>query len=245
MALFKFFALLCLLLSASYAQSGLGSIDEDYVEDVKVGASPDVETSYVFPRYPDNALPLGKPLEVVFGFKNNGFHTFNVTVFYASLMYPQAPEVHMQNFTVRRQNQIVRSGESWSFSYWFMPDPLLEPKDYYFVGSVEYKDEDNTNFTSTWFKDSIVLVEAESALDMATIFSSLLGFAILGGAAFVVFKTFVPTPVAKVYKSKKNNGAVKKEKVVDNDWGNNNAIGQWNKQKSAAKNAAKKTVNKK
>lgn len=46
-----------------------------------------------------------------------------------------------QKFTLRRQNQIVRGGESWSFSYWFMPDPLLEPKDYFFLGVVEYKDE--------------------------------------------------------------------------------------------------------
>ena len=200
------------ILRVSLAQ--LGATDFGSEEVVQVGPSVDVETTALFPRYPNNALPLGQPIEVLFGFKNNGQHTFNVTIFYGSLLTDDS-STYLQNFTSRRQNQIVRTGESWTFSYWFMPDALLEPKDYFFLGAVEYKDEDSTNYTSSWFNSTVHLTEDSSSLELQSVFSSVFGLGVFGLAGYVVFTTANGSSKPSKTKTKKETS----KGTSDDEWG--------------------------
>eukprot|EP01126_Amoeba_proteus_P014391 TRINITY_DN162_c0_g4_i2.p1 TRINITY_DN162_c0_g4~~TRINITY_DN162_c0_g4_i2.p1 ORF type:complete len:233 (-),score=33.95 TRINITY_DN162_c0_g4_i2:195-893(-) len=212
---------LWLLLTPSLCQNmeEVETYDENdyyYEEDVEVVSSPDVTTSSVFPRYTANALPLGKPLEVIFGFFTVGEHTFNITDYYGSLLHPQDTSIYLQNFTAtRRKHQIVRGGERWTFNYWFYPDSLLEPQEYWFLGVVEYRDEDNTNYSSTFFNGTIFLVSDPSPLDYQYIFTNVLIYVILIGGGYYAWKNLGSKPPVKDSNTR----------VGGNDW-NSNAITQ-------------------
>eukprot|EP01126_Amoeba_proteus_P014384 TRINITY_DN162_c0_g1_i2.p1 TRINITY_DN162_c0_g1~~TRINITY_DN162_c0_g1_i2.p1 ORF type:complete len:234 (-),score=41.39 TRINITY_DN162_c0_g1_i2:142-843(-) len=227
LAFIKFLSFLCLLLTPSLCQNmeEVEAYDENeyyYEEETEVVSSPDVTTSSVFPRYTANALPLGKPLEVIFGFFTQGEHTFNITDYYGSLLHPQDPSVYLQNFTAtRRKHQIVRGGERWTFNYWFYPDSLLEAGNYLFLGVVEYRDEDNMNYSSTFYNGTILLVNDGSSLDYQYIFTQTLIYVLLIGGGYYVWKNHGSKAPVKYNNSR----------VDGNDWNSNAVTQQFNQQK--------------
>jgi len=81
----------------------------------------------------------------------------------------------------------VGPADSSSFSYWFYPDPLLEPRDYVIDTSVDYSDEDNRNYTTVVYNKTVVFVEGDSELDIQTVFSYLVGTALSGLVIYVIY----------------------------------------------------------
>jgi len=147
----------------------------------------DAATDFVFPRYGDLRLPLGEPIEICVGFTNKGSagKTFNVTFIYGSLRFSQDPNIILQNFSYIHHGEIVRPKRSVSFPWWFMPDSLLEPRDYFLSAHVDYTDEDNFNYTQLFFNDTIYMVD-DTEIDLTYVFTYFLFFAIVGLVIYFV-----------------------------------------------------------
>jgi len=158
-------------------------------EEQVIIASPDVIPSSVFPRFADARLPIGKLIELLIGFKNIGQKTFNVTSIHGTFRYPTDLSVFIQNFTYWRGGAIVRPEQHVTFQYFFFPDELLEPKDYIFIATALYTDEDNVNYTTTFYNGTIFMVEEITSLDFQTIFTYFMIIAILGLVAYVLYST--------------------------------------------------------
>jgi len=196
-----------------------------------VTTSPDAVVTSLFPRYSDNKLPLSKYLELLIGFKNIGEKTFNVTYITASLRYTADPTIFIQNFTAWRYFTLVRTGEQFSFLYDFKPDELLEPKDYLLISTVYYTDEDNYNFTSTVYNNTVYLVEEAVPLDFQSFFSYFLTLTLGGLLAYVVYSQ-IPAKKKKFIPSLMETGTKADKSHVDNDWLSDSSVGDWKKNKN-------------
>jgi len=150
----------------------------------KLGPSPDASTSYVFPTSSNKKFLLAKTIPVVLGFTNKGNSVFNVTRIFASFMYPSDHRYYIQNFTRQAYGETVRPSEERSFLYTFLPDPLLEPRDYGLVISIFYSDLEGGNFTNVVFNSSIGLIESSEGYDVQTLFTYV---GILGVAGLIGF----------------------------------------------------------
>jgi len=247
MKLAGIFAILLLILTpvfgqeAEEPQANSEVIDDAYakVEDAElveekevIISSPDVVTTHVFTRYPDARLPIGKVIEILVGFQNIGQKTFNISAIHASFRFPADTAVYVQNFTAWRFGALVKPGDLRTFSYRFYPDELLEPKDYIFVGSIFYTDEDNTNFTTT-FNNTIVMEEAALPVDAQTFFAYFLGLGLLALGGFAAYnylfggkkkrsKTVVETGT-------RDTGA------ANSEWINDSNVGTWKKTSNSRK----------
>lgn len=71
-------------------------------------------------------------------------------------------------FTTLHYNISVRPSTQVSLTYSFLPDPLLEPRDFGLVCSVFYKDAQGTNYTSVFFNSTVDLVEPAGGVDTQT-----------------------------------------------------------------------------
>jgi len=203
-SLFHFISVLFLLISAGYSQdedeaepndNSEAIIDDAFVGDEELGieeeeiitSSPDVIPSSLFSRYPDGRLPLGKVIEAMLGFKNIGQKSFNVTSIHGSFRYPGEVSIYVQNFTAWRGGALVRPGQHLTFLYYFYPDELLEPKDYIFISTIAYNDEENQNYTTTFYNGTIEMIEQPTTFDFQTVFSYFLILGVLSLIGYVIY----------------------------------------------------------
>jgi len=131
---------------------------------------------------------IGQIGELIVLFTNNGQKKFNVTSTEGSLNYAADISIYLQNFTRNDHGVIVNPSEQVAFSFFFRPDPQLEPMRFGFLANVYYVDEDNVNYTSTFFNSTIQLDEVESTFDVKNLFTYFLGLGVLGLIGFVIFK---------------------------------------------------------
>jgi len=215
--------LVCLLLSllalCCFAQqqgvkvSGFGAEDEPRT----LFASPDVSTTYVFPRFPNKKFPSGEEVEIMLGFANNGAHEFNITRIEASYNYPLDYNYYIQNFTTLHYNWVVaKPSTQVSVSYRFRPDALLEPRDFGLVASVFYRDAvTGTNYTSVFFNSTIDNVEPSTGVDTQLFFTYLAGVAVLGLVGFVLYRVLGNWAKRHTIRGKLESGT---KDQVDDDW---------------------------
>jgi len=161
--------------------------DEDLDVEEKITSSPDVVPSSAFTRFSDGRLPLGKVVELILGFKNIGQKSFNVTSIHGSFRYPSEMTIYVQNFTAWRGGSLVRPAQHLTFLYYFYPDDLLEPKDYAFISTVSYSDEENVNYTTTFYNGTIYMIEESTSIDFQTIFTYFLLLSVVALIGYVVF----------------------------------------------------------
>jgi len=179
-------------------------------EEQVITASPDVIPSSVFSRHPDGRLPLGKVIELVLGFKNIGQKSFNVTSIHGSFRYPGEVSIYVQNFTAWRGGSLVRPGQHLTFLYYFYPDELLEPKDYIFVSTVAYSDEENQNYTTTFYNATIYMTELSTSFDFQTVFTYFFLLSLVSLIGYVIY-LYLPKKV----KSSMGRGALTGSTGVD------------------------------
>ena len=82
--------------------------------------------------------------------------------------------------TTFQYDQVVGPNERATFAYQFFCDYTLEPRDYGLVVSVYYSDQENYNYTTVFFNNTINVYEPATEFDMSTIFGSLLAFGVIG-----------------------------------------------------------------
>lgn len=146
-----------------------------------------VSTGFVFPTYPTKAFPAGKMADVVLGIRNEGSETYNISMIAGSLNSPVDFNVHLQNFTQLGYGQVIKPGEELSLEYKFLPDPRLEPRDFIVALTAFYVDSQGKWYSSTFFNETINIVEVKKIVDWELLFLILL-FAIgISGIAYGVY----------------------------------------------------------
>jgi len=133
-------------------------------------------------------LPSGEPVEILLVVSNKGDQQFNITHVTASFNYPLDFTYYIQNFTAREYNVALAPGVHTSLAYIFLPDPLLEPRDFGLVVAVHYKDDQGVNYTSIAFNSTVDIVEPTGGVDTQTFFAYLAISAIIGMIGFVGYR---------------------------------------------------------
>jgi len=216
----------------SYPDTFENEVDE---EAEKILSSPDVKIEKLFPRFNDTMIPIGDVAEVLIGFINTGNKVFNVSVIRGSLLYLYDNSV-FRNFTTYKYEQIVEPGDVVTFTYQFLCDYSLEPRDYGFQAWIYYTDNENFNYTNT-FNYTINLFEPVTEFDFKSIFSYLLTLSFVGLGGFVFYSL---RGDKKKSKSKKSNSG------TSSDWSSGTLSSSFKKNKSGKLNTSteKKITNK-
>lgn len=214
----------------------VGVADTEVEEEKIITSSHDVMATSIFPRYPDAQLPVGKILELLLGFKNTGQKTFNVTAIRGSFRYPGDLSIYLHNFTSWRGSTIVGPGEHQTFQYYF-GDQMLEPKDYHFVVTMAYTDEDNTNYQTVFYNSTVYITEDALPFDLQTFFAYFLVLAILGLIGYVGYTSFGKKKGLNLFSkpSKTVETGTKDQSSKDNDYLADSNLSSWNKKKQQRK----------
>jgi len=197
------------------AQEGVKLSDFDLDDVLAVAASADVATVSVFPHYAAKKFIAGEPVEILLGFANNGEEEFNITHITASFNYPLDYSYFIQNFTIKEYNISVKPSTLVSLSYSFLPDALLEPRDFGLVCSVFYRDLQGTNFTSVFFNSTVDLVEPAGGVDTQTFFVVIFSIAFLGLITFLIYRFLSAWRKKQSYGPSSEQGGTTS---VDDDW---------------------------
>jgi len=159
--------------------------EEEEAEGIPFGPHPDVETTAIFPDFPDKRLVLGQPISILLGFTNKGKGSFNITGIGAHLHSPVDLTYFIQNYTARRVvGAPVGPGQQASVEYYFFPDSQLEPLKFWFSAWVLYNNSRDEMFVNTFFNSTIELVEADVGFD---IYSYLSYIVFLAGAGLLAY----------------------------------------------------------
>jgi len=187
-----FFLVLFCFLSLSFAQNeGIKLADPEPQEAPLIISSPDISTSYVFPQFIDKKFPSGEEIEILLGFSNAGEQDYNVTHITASFNFPLDYSYYIQNFTTIQYMTTVVPNTQQSFAYFFVPDALLEPRDFGLVASVHYRDAEGVNYTTVFFNSTIDIIEPTGGVDTQTFFTYLGVVAVLGLIGFVIYRALL------------------------------------------------------
>jgi translocon-associated protein subunit alpha len=199
--------------------------NNDTLAEVVLTAAPGVTTSFIFPDYPTKQIAVGRNIDVVIGFANEGSSSFNVTQIFAALRYPLDWRYYIQNFSRQAEHVLVKPGEHHTFHYTFMPDADLETRDLGFSGQFFYSDLEGNNYTSYFYNTTISLVEVAEPLDLQTVFVYL-GMVAVAGLILVVIYSRVSDKKTKKVTRRVETGTVSAT-TVDPDWleGTHAAIG--------------------
>eukprot|EP01087_Luapelamoeba_hula_P005548 TRINITY_DN15606_c0_g1_i1.p1 TRINITY_DN15606_c0_g1~~TRINITY_DN15606_c0_g1_i1.p1 ORF type:complete len:278 (-),score=58.06 TRINITY_DN15606_c0_g1_i1:12-845(-) len=189
-------------------------LDNEVFEQL-TASSPDIATSYVFPRYADKKFPSGEHIELLLGFANQGDQRFNVTSISASFNFPLDFSYFIQNFTTIPYNVFVDPGTQVSIAYYFMPDALLEPRDFGLVASVHYRDSEGLNYTTVFFNSTVDITEPVGGVDGQLFFAYVAIFVAVCGAGFFAYRWLI-TRSKKKASAQREYGT--KAQQLDDDW---------------------------
>jgi len=150
-----------------------------------VVASPDVETNFLFPRFPDGRIEVGSPVTLLITFTNNGDSIFNVGAVGASIHSPYDYKYVIQNYTARDySNVVVAPKRQVSLEYVFTADRNLEPIEFWFSAYVAYNTT-STRYRSMVYNNTILLREPVVEMDFFKFFSYVFYAALFGGALYL------------------------------------------------------------
>lgn len=205
-----------------------------------------VTTAFVFPTFPEKSFPAGKMADVVLGFRNEGSETYNVTMIAGSLNSPVDFNVHVQNFTHMGYGQVVKPGEEVSLEYKFLPDPRLEPRDFVVALTVFYVDGSGKWYTSTFFNQTVNIVEVKKLVDWELLFLIVLFATGIAGVVYAAYAYVVSLGWLKSQKKRRTTSR-SKEPVApmsaedQQDWVKGTPYDSFlkNKEKAATKRATR------
>jgi len=136
------------------------------------------------------SLLQGEQAELVIGFRNTGDKTFNVTHIFCAIVYVHDFNNFIQNFTRDRPDLIIEPKTEVTFVYPFRPDPMIEARDWGFIGVMAYTDEIGNMFQSVFWNSTITVVESEGNLTAETFFTYVLAVGALGLFLYILYRSF-------------------------------------------------------
>ncbi|EIE23258.1 hypothetical protein COCSUDRAFT_53555 [Coccomyxa subellipsoidea C-169] len=230
-------ALLCLVAAAVCVAAVLGQSHP--LTDIPAPLE-GLQTVFWLPEYPEKQFPAGALVEAVVGVHNNAKERVNVTAIVGSLNNAQAFHQFYQNFTYQPQVAVVSPGEEASLSYYFSPDESFPPREFQVALTVFYNTPAGS-FASTFFNETIDIVEVPPLIDVQGIFllAALLG--LLAAAAYGVKSALEWQGILKPRKGSRK-VEVKKRVVVageENEWLKGTNFNQGTKKAAKGKAPAK------
>ncbi|CAD7701158.1 unnamed protein product [Ostreobium quekettii] len=164
-------------------------------------------TKSVLPEHPQKLLPAGDVIPVLLGFRNEGSEPVNVSAIMGSLNHAGDFRVYYQNFSMQPLGITVPAGAELTMEYLFRPDPALPPMEFRIAITAFYSNvKGNEWYSSTFFNETIEIVEAEKFFDTEVLFMyatiiCLMALAVFGlvrwAASLSIFKKAVTTKKAK------------------------------------------------
>jgi len=153
---------------------------------------PDVHTHFIFPDYAEKQFVVGKPVVTLISFANKGRRTFNITGVGAHLHSPFDFSYYIQNFTAREQDALVLPGAQVSVEYVFVPDPSLEPLEFWLSAWLQYNDTEGRTFRNTFTNGTIELIEKPSEFNAKSFFSYVVLVAVVAVGGFFFYNSQQP-----------------------------------------------------
>lgn len=147
-------------------------------------AAGSVSTTYYFPEHTPKVFPAGDKIKIVLGIHNDAVEPYNITAIMGSLNSPMDFRIYVQNFTQQVYFEPVQPGEELSVEYVFRPDPNLSPRDFIVALTVFYEDPKNTYYSTTFFNQTIEIVELPKAFDTDLLFMCMTLCGLCGVAAY-------------------------------------------------------------
>jgi len=135
---------------------------------------------------------------------------------------------------------LIKPGDLRTFAYKFFPDQLLEPRDYTFICTVSYNDEDNVNYTTTFYNGTILMVEAALPVDAQTFFAYFLGVGLVALLGFGVYTYFLGGKKKRSTKAVETGTRNNPGAASTNDWLNDSNVASWKKSKESSTKKDKK-----
>jgi len=188
--------------------------EKEVAVEVILTSSPHITTAFIFPGSIKNEFIIGNPIELLLGFSNTGDTAVNVTSVAASLRYPSDWRYFIQNYTKQALSVVVQPGQQNTFLYKFLPDPLLEPREFGLSAQVFYHDAEGGNFTSYFFNSTVHLVESSESIDAQTLFTYI---GIVGVAGLVLFIIYKAVSDKKVKRAPKFETGTQNKNVIDDE----------------------------
>ncbi|GMH42838.1 hypothetical protein BSKO_10757 [Bryopsis sp. KO-2023] len=227
------------LCGTAFAQKGI-SINHPLTNLPKAG---ELSTVWVLPDHPSKEFPAGEYVPILVGVHNGGKTPYNVSFIMGSLNLPQEFSYYVQNFTLNHYWSVVKPEEEATFQYKFRPDKSLSPMELRVALTVFYQDDKGTPFSSTFFNETIDIVEVFKAVDYEAIMMLAVMIAIFAGAAYGILAWMGNLSVLKKVAGggKKQGGKVE---TTDDDWlqGTPYAKKKTKEQKPSASGEEKKTM---
>jgi len=197
------------------------SEEEEEEEEKKIVLlpSPNVQTAYVFPKFPERRFPSGERVDVLLGLINTGDKPFNITLLTGHLVNPVDYSYFVENYTrydFYGRHLQINPNEQVSILYVFKPDPVLEPREFGLTLNVFYNDG-VTNYSSAYYNSTIEIIEQPSRFDSETLFTYFAITAILGLVGFVGYRSLP----ARWMKKQKFSGKLDvsgRSSADDDDW---------------------------
>jgi translocon-associated protein subunit alpha len=155
------------------------------------------------------------------GFGNTGDKAFKVQYVKGHLVAAQDYTYFIQNFTAFAYNVTVEPDEVNTIAYKFKLDKNLDTREFGIIFDVFYLNQDNDTFATTFFNETVTLVEAEETFDPKAIASYIGLTLILGFLGFVFYKMFSISGFAKRF------GKTKSVAVVDVDANRKDVNEEW------------------
>jgi hypothetical protein len=90
----------------------------------------DIETSFYYPKYSLNKMPIGEIVTILCHFSNDNEIPFNVTAIMGSLNSPFDFNFYIQNYTYKPLGIIVQPGTEVTFEYQF------QVRDFFFCDEI-------------------------------------------------------------------------------------------------------------
>lgn len=198
----------------------------------------EISTGFFFPDFPTKQFPAGELVKIDLGIHNDGSESYNISAIMGSLNSPQDFKVFFYNFTQQVYFEVVEPGQELSVEYEFALLKDLPPRDYQVALTVFYEAKDGFKAT-TFFNQTIEVVDVKKLIDTDLIFLYLL---LLGILAFVGYITYqYVQPYVKVLPFSKKSRKVEATPTArdDDDWVKGTNYANFQKKKSLQKSNSK------
>jgi len=180
-------------------------------------SAPGIETAFVFPDYDAKQprFPAGANVDVVLGLHNSASQPYNISAIMGSLNSPLDFGIYVQNFTLQGYGvQVDPDGEA-SVLYTFRPDAALHPREFTVALTVFYTAAQGGISSTTFFNQTIEIVEPPRTIDAEIIF---LWFLMLGTVGFLLYKAYAYVFKLLGGKSRGRKKAAAPSSASSDDW---------------------------
>lgn len=156
-------------------------VEDDDTGDVKLSASPDVETTILFTKPAGTSnldIPAGEIAEFLVGFSNKGSQEMIIETVEAAFHYPMDFSYVIQNFSAIQYSKTVKPQQQATVSYSFVPAEPFAGRPFGLSVSLGYRDAEGRIFSEAVFNETVNIIEIDEGFDGETFFLVLIFAAI-------------------------------------------------------------------